>query len=65
MGYQKSVLEVGCGTGQLALYFAIGTNNNIIGLDPTIESLLLAQNFAKKMKLPMQILLMLIFLMMF
>ena len=48
MGYQKSVLEVGCGTGQLALYFAIGTNNNIIGLDPTIESLLLAQNFAKK-----------------
>ena len=48
MGYQKRVLEVGCGTGQLALYFAIGTNNNIIGLDPTIESLLLAQNFAKK-----------------
>ena len=48
IGYQKSVLEVGCGTGQLALYFAIGTNNNIIGLDPTIESLLLAQNFAKK-----------------
>ncbi len=47
MGYQKSILEVGCGTGQLALYFAIGTNNNIIGLDPTIESLLLSQNFAK------------------
>jgi SAM-dependent methyltransferase len=48
IGYKKNVLEVGCGTGQLALYFAIGTNNNILGLDPTIESLLLAQNFAKK-----------------
>tara|TARA_B110001454_G_scaffold7703_1_gene7384 strand:- start:547 stop:1449 length:903 start_codon:yes stop_codon:yes gene_type:complete len=48
IGYKKNVLEVGCGTGQLALYFAIGTNNNVIGLDPTIESLLLAQDFAKK-----------------
>ena len=37
MGYQKSVLEVGCGTGQLALYFAIGTNNNIIGLEFILE----------------------------
>ena len=48
IGYQKNVLEVGCGTGQLALYFAIGTNNNVLGLDPTLESLVLAQNFAKK-----------------
>ena len=48
IGYKKNVLEVGCGTGQLALYFAIGTNNNVIGLDPTLESLLLAQDFAKK-----------------
>ena len=29
------------------MYFAIGTNNNVVGLDPTIESLMLAQNFAK------------------
>ena len=48
IGYKKNVLEVGCGTGQLAMYFAIGTNNNVLGLDPTIESLLIAQNFAKK-----------------
>ena len=48
IGYKKNVLEVGCGTGQLCLYFAIGTNNNVLGLDPTIESLLIAQNFAKK-----------------
>tara|TARA_B110000114_G_C15027774_1_gene371663 strand:+ start:92 stop:988 length:897 start_codon:yes stop_codon:yes gene_type:complete len=48
IGYKKNVLEVGCGTGQLAMYFAMGTNNNVLGLDPTIESLLIAQNFAKK-----------------
>ena len=30
MGYKKNVLEVGCGTGQLSNYFAIGTNNNIV-----------------------------------
>ena len=48
IGYKKNILEVGCGTGQLAMYFAMGTNNNVLGLDPTIESLLIAQNFAKK-----------------
>ena len=48
IGYKKNVLEVGCGTGQLAMYFAMGTNNSVLGLDPTIESLLIAQNFAKK-----------------
>ena len=31
IGYKKNVLEVGCGTGQLSNYFAIGTNNNIVG----------------------------------
>jgi len=46
VGFNKNVLEVGCGTGQLANYFSIGTNNNIIGLDPTIDSLKLAKNFA-------------------
>lgn len=48
IGYKKNVLEVGCGTGQLSNYFSIGTNNNIIGLDSTINSLKLAKNFADK-----------------
>tara|TARA_B110000027_G_scaffold127366_1_gene146624 strand:+ start:3169 stop:4068 length:900 start_codon:yes stop_codon:yes gene_type:complete len=48
IGYKKDVLEIGCGTGQLAIYFALGTNNRVVGLDPTIESLELAANFSKK-----------------
>jgi len=48
IGYNKDVLEVGCGTGQLAIYFALGTNNRVTGLDPTIQSLELAANFSKK-----------------
>ena len=48
IGYKKNVLEVGCGTGQLSIYFSIGSNNNIVGLDPTIESLKLAKNFSDK-----------------
>jgi len=48
IGYKKDVLEVGCGTGQLAIYFALATNNRVVGLDPTIESLELAANFSKK-----------------
>jgi len=48
MGYKKDVLEVGCGTGQLAIYFALNTNNRIVGLDPTIQSLELAADFTKK-----------------
>ena len=51
IGYKKNVLEVGCGTGQLSNYFAIGTNNNIIGLDPTEASLNLAKEFADKNKI--------------
>ena len=39
IGLKKKVLEVGCGTGQLANFFSIGTNNQIVGLDPTIYSL--------------------------
>ena len=52
MGYKKNVLEVGCGTGQLSNYFAIGTNNNIVGLDPTTMSLKLAKEFGDKNKIP-------------
>jgi len=48
IGYNKNVLEVGCGTGQLSIYFSIGTNNKVVGFDPTIESLDLASNFANK-----------------
>ena len=48
IGYKKNILEVGCGTGQLSIYFSIGTNNEVVGLDPTIESLKLAKNFADK-----------------
>ena len=46
-GYNKKILEVGCGTGQLSIYFSIGTNNEIVALDPTLESLRLASKFAK------------------
>jgi len=46
LGFKKDVLEIGCGTGQLSNYFSIGTNNNVIGFDPTIESLMLAKKFA-------------------
>jgi len=52
IGYKKNVLEVGCGTGQLSIYFSIGTNNEVVGLDPTIESLTLAKNFADKNDIP-------------
>ena len=48
IGQNKNVLEVGCGTGQLSIYFAIGTNNEIIAFDPTLESLNLAKNFSKQ-----------------
>ena len=47
IGFKKKILEVGCGTGQLSNYFSIGTNNEIFGLDPTLESLKLAHNFSK------------------
>ncbi len=48
IGFKKNVLEVGCGTGQLSIYFSIGSNNNIVGFDPTLNSLKLAKNFAIK-----------------
>jgi|TARA_B100001971_G_C18172523_1_gene528005 ubiquinone/menaquinone biosynthesis C-methylase UbiE len=51
IGYNKNILEVGCGTGQLSIYLSIGTNNNIVGLDPTIESLNLASKFLQKNKI--------------
>ena len=46
IGFKKNVLEIGCGTGQLSNFFALETNNKVVGLDPTIESLKIAQSFA-------------------
>jgi len=48
VGYNKNVLEVGCGTGQLSVYFSTGNNNLIVSLDATLESLRVAKNFASK-----------------
>jgi SAM-dependent methyltransferase len=48
IGYKKSFLEVGAGTCQVSNYLAIGTNNEIYALDPTLESLKLGSNFAEK-----------------
>ena len=48
IGYNKSFLEVGAGTCQLSNYLAIGTNNKIYALDPTLESIKLGQKFAKQ-----------------
>ena len=48
IGFNKDVLEVGCGTGQLSLYFGIGTNNRVFALDPTINSINLGNEFSKK-----------------
>lgn len=48
IGFNKHVLEVGCGTGQLSLYFSIGNNNKIYALDPTLESIKLGKDFSKK-----------------
>ena len=51
IGFNKDVLEVGCGTGQLSLYFGIGTNNRVFALDPTINSINLGNEFSKKNKI--------------
>ncbi len=51
IGFDKNILEVGCGTGQLSIYFAIGNNNRIFALDPTLASIELGRNFAKKNKI--------------
>ena len=48
IGNNKSILEVGCGTGQLSIYFALETNNKIVSLDPTLTSINLAKIFPKK-----------------
>ena len=51
IGFRKSFIEVGAGTCQLSIGMAIGTNNEIVALDPTINSLKLGQKFAKDNKI--------------
>jgi len=51
IGFNKDILEVGCGTGQLSLYFSIGNNNRIFALDPTLASINLGRDFSKKNKI--------------
>ena len=51
IGFNKDILEVGCGTGQLSLYFSIGNNNRVYALDPTLASITLGKEFAKKNKI--------------
>lgn len=47
LSHNKLFLEVGSGTSQLSLTLAYTTNNRIIAMDPTIESLNLGEKFAK------------------
>ena len=51
IGFNKEILEVGCGTGQLSIYFSIGNNNRVYALDPTLASINLGKEFAKKNKI--------------
>ena len=51
IGFNKDILEVGCGTGQLSLYFSIGNNNRVYALDPTLASINLGNDFSKKNKI--------------
>ena len=48
IGFNKSLIEVGSGTCQLANYLAIGTNNQIYAFDSSFHSLKLGKEFADK-----------------
>ena len=43
--FGKTILEVGCGTGQLSIALAHSSNNIVVGLDATLSSLYLADQF--------------------
>lgn len=51
IGFNKEILEIGCGTGQLSIYFSIGNNNRVYALDSTLASINLGKEFAKKNKI--------------
>ena len=46
IGYNKSIIEIGSGTCQLANYLAIGTNNKVFAFDGSFHSLKLGKDFA-------------------
>ena len=48
IGFGKKIIEVGSGTSQLSLMLAHSTNNEVVALDPTYESLKLGHDFLKK-----------------
>ena len=48
IGNNKRVLEIGSGTCQFSNYLAIGSNNEIVAFDSSLDSLKLGYSFAKK-----------------
>tara|TARA_B100001057_G_scaffold479118_1_gene550335 strand:- start:295 stop:1203 length:909 start_codon:yes stop_codon:yes gene_type:complete len=48
IGNNKRILEVGAGTCQFSNYLAIGSNNDIVAFDSSLDSLKLGSEFAKK-----------------
>ena len=48
VGNDKKILEVGAGTCQFSNYLAIGSNNEIVAFDSSLDSLKLGQNLQKK-----------------
>ncbi len=46
--FNKKILEVGSGTSQLSNYLAIGTNNDVIAMDTTLDSLKIGKVFSEK-----------------
>ncbi len=56
IGYGKRIIEVGSGTSQMSIVLANKTNNEVVAFDPSINSLILGQDFAEKMTLTMSFL---------
>jgi len=50
IGYNKLVLECGCGTGQLGQYLQLN-NNHVLSIDMTLSSLRLANDYKRSQKL--------------
>lgn len=51
IGFGKKILEVGSGTCQLSIMLSHNTNNRVVAMDSTIDSIKLGREFAKKNKL--------------
>jgi carbamoyltransferase len=51
LGLNKKILEVGSGTSQLSIALAARTNNEVVALDPTLDSLKLGYDFARNNKI--------------